>query len=68
MSGDFVVKYEKSKQRIELDNDVFETCKVKHIKSGLFRKSLVFLHFDGETWNLLRVNNDWSKIENFQFK
>lgn len=59
-------RYEKSKKTVVLDKNVFQVCEIKLREIGLISKKLLFIHFDGQTWNILYTNSDMSHFKNIQ--
>ena len=53
------VTYEKTTKTLKLDRRVFKVCEIKEESLGLFGRKILFVHFDGDTWNILHANEDF---------
>jgi hypothetical protein len=60
--------YKKSTQTLTLDNRVFKVCDIKEERLGLVRRKILFLHFDGNTWNILLCNEGFTDIKHYKLR
>ena len=61
------IKYENLKKTIVLDKREFSVCEIKEKEVGLLRKRLLFVHYDGEIWDLLFANLDLTEVKHLLF-
>lgn len=61
------IKYENLKKTIVLDKREFSVCEIKEKEIGLLRKRLLFVHYDGERWDLLLTNLDLTDVKHRLF-
>lgn len=61
------IKYENLKKTIVLDKREFSVCKIREKEVGLLRKRLLFIHYDGEVWDVLFTNLDLTKVKHRLF-
>jgi hypothetical protein len=59
--------YKKTAKTLTLDRRVFKVCEIKEERLGLLR-SILFVHFDGKTWNILHSNEDFRDVKNFKLR
>lgn len=62
------ISYTKTTKTLTLDNRVFKVCEVKEERLGLLRRKILFVHFDGKTWNVLHANEDFTNVRNYKLR
>ena len=60
------VEYKKETKTVIFDKRVFKVCQVKEERLGIFRRKILFVHFDGQTWNVLHANEDFTDVKSFK--
>jgi hypothetical protein len=62
------VAYRKSTKTLILDRRVFKVCEIKEERFGLLRRKILFIHFDGNTWNILHSNENFTDTKYYKLR
>jgi hypothetical protein len=64
LRAEVVVK--KTSNTVTLDRRYFNVCEAKIERLGVLRRNILFVHFDGKTWNILHANEGFTDVKNFK--